>query len=122
MFMFLLNECQANPNIGSRNPHDAGKLRQREKNEGNMPLMVAAWDGKAEFVKALCADERTSINQQDANGFTALIKACANGFTVCRDILLQAGADTKIVDIDDMNYQDRYNECLEQGKMKCRHK
>ena len=122
MFMFLLNECQANPNIGSRNPHDAGKLRQREKNEGNMPLMVAAWDGKAEFVKALCADERTSINQQDANGFTALIKACANGFTVCRDILLQAGADTKIVDIDDMNYQDRYNECLEQGKMKFRHK
>ena len=122
MFMFLLNECQANPNIGSRNPHDAGKLRQREKNEGNMPLMVAAWDGKAEFVKALCADERTSINQQDANGFTALIKACANGYTVCRDILLKAGADTKIVDIEDMDYQERYNECLEQGPMKYRHR
>ena len=53
----------------NRHPHDAGKLRQkdikREKNEGNMPLMVAAWDNRVGFVKALCADERTSINQQD---------------------------------------------------------
>ena len=122
MFMFLLKECSANPNIGSRNPHDAGKLRQREKNEGNMPLMVAAWDGKIEFVKALCADERTSINQQDANGFTALIKACANGENECRNVLLKAGADKKIVDIEDMDYQDRYNEYLEQGPMKFRHK
>ena len=120
MFLFLLNECHANPNVGSRNPHDAGKLRQREKNEGNMPLMVAAWDGKVEFVKALCADERTSINQQDANGFTALIKACANGYIKCRDVLLEAGADRKIVDIDDMTYEDRYNECLELGPMNLR--
>lgn len=122
MFLFLLNECHANPNIGSRNPHDAGKLRQREKNEGNMPLMVAAWDGKIEFVKALCADERTSINQQDANGFTALIKTCANGYIKCRDVLLEAGADRKIVDIDDMTYEDRYNEYLELGQMKHRNK
>ena len=120
MFIFLLDECKANPNVGSRNPHDAGKLRQREKNEGNMPLMVAAWDGKVEFVKALCDDERTSINQQDANGFTALIKACANGYLKCRDILLKAGADRKIVDIDDMTYEDRYNEYLELGRMKDR--
>ncbi len=122
MFIFLLNECHANPNVGSRNPHDAGKLRQREKNEGNMPLMVAAWDGKVEFVKALCDDDRTSINQQDANGFTALIKACANGYLKCRDILLEAGADRKIVDIDDMTYEDRYNEYLELGRMKDRNK
>ena len=55
MFKFLLHECNANPNIGSRNPHDAGKIRQ--KNDGNMPLMIAAWDGKIEYVKELCADE-----------------------------------------------------------------
>ena len=122
MFIFLLNECHANPNVEGRNPHDAGKLRQREKNEGNMPLMDAAWDGKVEFVKALCDDERTSINQQDANGFTALIKACANGYLKCRDILLEAGADRKIVDIDDMTYEDRYNEYLELGRMKDRNK
>lgn len=77
MFMFLLLECKANPNVGSRNPFDAGKVRQ--KNEGNMPLMIAAWEGKKDFVIALCEDERTSINQQDANGFTALMKACMNG-------------------------------------------
>lgn len=64
MFMFLLLECKANPNVGSRNPFDAGKVRQ--KNEGNMPLMIAAWEGKKDFVIALCEDERTSINQQDA--------------------------------------------------------
>lgn len=113
MFLFLLNECKANPNIGSRNPYDSGKLRQkdlrREKNEGNMPLMVAAWEGKKDFVIALCGDERTSINQQDANGFTALMKACMNGHFAndrgkrtwdIRQILIEAGADQKIVDID----------------------
>lgn len=107
MFLFLLNECGADPNIGSRNPYDCGKVRQ--KNEGNMPLMVAAWEGKKQFVDALCKDERTSINQQDANGFTALMKACMNGHFAdnreagtrnIRDILLAAGADEKIVDID----------------------
>ena len=40
MFMFLLLECKANPNVGSRNPFDAGKVRQ--KNEGNMPCLVQA--------------------------------------------------------------------------------
>ena len=116
MFLFLLNECHANPNIGSRNPYDAGKLRQ--KNEGNMPLMVAAWDGRVEFVKALCADKRTSINQQDANGFTALIKACYWGFLKCRDILIEAGADTRIVDIDGLTAEDHYNGFLESGRKK----
>ena len=122
MFIFLLNECNADPNVGSRNPHDAGKLRQkdvkREKNEGNMPLMVASWDGKAEFVKALCNDERTSINQQDANGFTALIKACYWGFRNCMDILLEAGADTKIVDIDGLTAENHYSSYLETQRKK----
>lgn len=40
----------------------------------------------------------------------------------CRDILLEAGADRKIVDIDDMTYEDRYNEYLELGRMKDRNK
>ncbi|MBQ2603685.1 MAG: ankyrin repeat domain-containing protein [Acutalibacteraceae bacterium] len=126
MFIFLLNECHADPNIGSRNPHYAGKLRQkninREKNEGNMPLMVAAWDNKVEFVKALCADKRTSINQQDANGYTALIKACYWGFIKCRDILIKSGADTKIVDIDGLTAEDHYNVYLETGREKPRNK
>ncbi len=122
MFLFLLNECYADPNVGSRNPHDAGKLRQkdvkREKNEGNMPLMVAAWDGNVKFLKALCDNERTSINQQDANGFTVLIKACYWGFVNCRDVLLKAGADTKIVDINGMTAEDHYNDYLRKKRKK----
>ncbi len=114
IFKFLLHECKANPNVGSRDPHDAGKIRQ--KNDGNMPLMVAAWENKIEFVKVLCADKRTSLNQQDGNGFTALIKACANGFLECRDVLKHAGADTKIVDRDGKTAEDRYNEYLETGR------
>jgi ankyrin repeat protein len=113
MTEFLLKDCHANPNVGSRNPFDSGYVRH--KNEGNMPLMVAAWHNKPEFVKELCADERTSLNQQDGNGFTALIKACGNGFLECRDIIRNAGADTKIVDRDGQTADDRYNEFLETG-------
>lgn len=113
LFRFLLHDCQANPNVGSRDPHDSGKIRQ--KNGGNMPLMVAAWHNKPDFVRVLCEDERTSLNQQDGNGFTALIKACGNGFLECRDIIRAAGADTKIVDRDGQTAEDRYNEYLETG-------
>ena len=116
MFKFLLHECKANPNVGSRNPHDAGKIRQ--KNDGNMPLMIAAWDNKLEYVKELCADSRTSLNQQDGNGFTALIKACYWGWLECRDILIDAGADTKIVDRDGYTAEGRYHEYLETGRRK----
>ena len=116
IFRFLLHECKANPNRGSRNPHDAGKIRQ--KNDGNMPLMIAAWDGKTDFVKELLADERTSINQQDGNGFTALIKACYWGWLTCRDLLIEAGADQKIVDRDGYTAEDRYRECLELDRRK----
>lgn len=115
MFLFLLEECHANPNIGSKNPYGAGKFRQ--KNQGNMPLMIAAWLGRSEFVEALLKDKRTSINQQDANGFTALIKASANGYTKCIRLLKEAGADQKIVDINGKTAEDWYNECLEKGKL-----
>lgn len=118
IFLFLLEECQANPNVVSRNPHDAGKLRQ--KNEGNTALMVAAWEGKAAFVEALCKDARTSLNQQDANGFTALIKACANKNLRCRDILLQYKADTKIVDLDGNDYARHLQAALQYGPLRNR--
>lgn len=116
IFRFLLHDCKANPNVGSRNPYDAGKIRQ--KNDGNMPLMIAAWDNKLEYVRELIADERTSLNQQDGNGFTALIKACYWGWLECRDLLIDAGADTKIVDRDGYTAEGRYREYLETGRRK----
>ena len=149
MFKFLLHECGANPNVGSRNPYDTGKFYKKgvyknskntkeesggsdnqeeqdnnekkniqNKNDGNMPLMIAAWDNRLEFVKELLEDERTSINQQDGNGFTALIKACYWGWLECRDALLEAGADTKIVDREGLTAADRYNEYLATGRRK----
>lgn len=113
MFKFLLNECKANPNVGSRNPYDVGKIRN--KNDGNMPLMVAAWHNRIDFVRDLCADPRTSLNQQDGNGFTALIKASIHGSLECRNIIIKAGADQKIVDRDGYTHEDRYHEFLETG-------
>ncbi len=107
LFIFLLKECHANPNIGSKNPYSSKLLRQQ--NEGNMPLMVAAWHGRDDYVKALCDDPRTSINQQDFNGYTALIKAAIKNWRKCCQILLEAGADTKIVDHDDMTASDRFD-------------
>ena len=86
-----------------------------------MPLMIAAWHGMTEFVKLLCKDERTSLNQQDANGFSALMKACMNGyFREGKDIskvLIDSGADTKIVDMNGKSYIDWMNEYRKNGPM-----
>lgn len=113
MFSFLLKECGANPNVGSRNPYDVGKVRR--KNDGNMPLMVAAWENQIEMVRDLCADERTSLNQQDGNGFTALIKACIRGNKECKKIIQEAGADVTILDHEGFSAEDRWDEFLRIG-------
>ena len=113
MVAFLLHECNANPNVGNRNPLDSGYLRQ--KNEGNMALMVAAFHGRESLVRLLCEDPRTSINQQDSNGYTAIMKACMNGNIRCRDILQEFNADERIVDINGKTAMDHYHTFLEKG-------
>ncbi|RRD90208.1 ankyrin repeat domain-containing protein [Conchiformibius steedae] len=45
------------------------------KNAGNTPLMIAAWGGFKEGVDFFLS-QGACTNQQDSNGFTALIKAC----------------------------------------------
>jgi transcriptional regulator with XRE-family HTH domain len=45
------------------------------KNAGNTPLMIAAWSGFLEGVNYFIANQ-VCINQQDNNGYTALMKAC----------------------------------------------
>lgn len=45
------------------------------KNAGNTPLMIAAWSGFKEGV-AFFLENGACANQQDSNGYTALIKAC----------------------------------------------
>ena len=117
MFSFLYYECKADPNIGSRYPYEVGKGRY--KNNGNMPLMIAAWNNQVEIVKILCSDSRVSLNQQDGkNGFTALIKACYWGNIECRKIIEEAGADVDIVDHEGFSASDRWRECLELSRYK----
>jgi len=110
MAKFLLNECGANPNVGSRNPYCVDKLRQQ--NEGNMPLMVACWHGFDEIVELLCNHPKISLNQQDFNGYTAYIKASIKGYLRCRNILEEAGADLRIVDINGKTGEDHYDDYL----------
>lgn len=116
MFLFLFQECKANPNVGSRYPYDVGKIRC--KNDGNMPLMIAAWENQIDIVKVLCKDARVSLNQQDGNGYTALIKACYWGHKECRQIIEEAGADKSILDHEGFSAQDRWKECLDIGRYK----
>jgi len=48
------------------------------KNSGNTPLMVCAWGGWKQGVEYLLK-QGICVNQQDTNGYTALIKACIRG-------------------------------------------
>ncbi len=48
------------------------------KNSGNTPLMIACWHGLDDFVKLLLM-AGACVNQQDTNGYTALMKCCIRG-------------------------------------------
>ncbi|WP_027430168.1 ankyrin repeat domain-containing protein [Lachnospira multipara] len=76
---------------------------QNETNAFNMPLMIACWHGHFECVKLL-VENGAFINQQDQkNGFTALIKAIfKNSDKEIVKYLLDKGAD-----IDILTYQDK---------------
>lgn len=116
LFDFILNDCNANPNAGSRNPYSLKMVRQQ--NEGNMPLMVAARSGLTDFVRQLCEHPDIILNQQDSNGFTALIKTAFRlkelrdkygkvkgymRYKECCEILIDYGIDYRIIDVDGNN-------------------
>lgn len=72
----LLLEHGADYNKCSVDETQPGDKRLSEINEGNTPLMIACFLGKIKYVKKLCSYPDISINSQDCNGYTALIK-CA---------------------------------------------
>ena len=72
----LLLRRGADYNKGSVDELSPGALKRQEVNEGNTPLMIACWHGRKSFVKRLFEFPDLSVNQQDSNGYTALIK-CA---------------------------------------------
>lgn len=65
----LLTECNADIDLGSGG-----------KNAGNTPLMISAWSGFKEGVEFFL-ENGACANQQDSNGYTALIKACIKNNT-----------------------------------------
>jgi ankyrin repeat protein/transcriptional regulator with XRE-family HTH domain len=56
------------------------------KNRGNTALMISAWHGKQDFVQYFYQNG-SCPNQQDSNGFTALIKACIKKQVSCAKFL-----------------------------------
>ena len=78
-----------------------------------MPLMVAARSGLVSYVETLCAHKDIILNQQDSNGFTALIKVAFRlkelqdeygrvkgymKYKQCCEILIDHGIDYRIID------------------------
>jgi len=64
------------------------------KNRGNTALMISAWHGKQDFVQYFYQNGACP-NQQDSNGFTALIKACIKKQVSCAKFLYPL-TDSKI--------------------------
>ena len=71
IFDFLI-AAGADYNRGSIDTLNTSNFRMQ--NEGNTPLMIACYEGKKRFVDKFLGLPNVSFNQQDANGFTALIK------------------------------------------------
>lgn len=96
LFNYLI-EAGADYNMGSIDTRNTSNFRMQ--NEGNTPLMIACYEGKKKFVDRLLSLSDVSFNQQDANGYTALIKTAI-------------GRNNKRKDGDDrytQNYQYIYN-------------
>ncbi len=64
------------------------------KNAGNTPLMISAWSGFREGVDFFL-EHHACTNQQDSNGYTALIKACIKNDEIIINKLVQR-TDTQI--------------------------
>ena len=72
----LLLDYGCDFNKGSRDERTYSHMKIGKLNEGNTPLMIACWQGQKKFSERLCSLPGISLNQQDSNGYTALIK-CA---------------------------------------------
>lgn len=71
LFDYLI-KAGADYNMGSIDTLNTSNFRMQ--NEGNTPLMIACFEGKRQFVDHILSLPNVSFNQQDANGYTALIK------------------------------------------------
>lgn len=91
----LLIELGADINQGSMNIHNTGYLYSQ--NENNTPLMVIAWHGREDFFMEIMK-HNPCLNQQDANGYTALHKAAIQDNRHIYNVLKNKGMDVRIRD------------------------
>lgn len=122
----LLLEYGADYNKCSVDETQERSKRLSEINEGNTPLMIACYNGKMKFVKKLCSLRDISINSQDCNGYTALIKCavqrwnkknegkrCDRYEKIYMFLRDEMGADTLIRDRNNRTAEDWWNRPLE---------
>lgn len=96
LFDYLI-KAGADYNMGSIDTLNTSNFRMQ--NEGNTPLMIACYEGKKQFVDRFLSLPNVSFNQQDANGYTALIKTA-----IGRNEKIKKGNDSYT-----QNYQYIYN-------------
>lgn len=106
----LLLESGCDYNKAARDERTASYMKVGKLNEGNTPLMIACYHAKKKYVKMLCEKEGISLNQQDSNGYTALIKCAVQRYNRKKkdldtsineelySYLISKGADTLIRD------------------------
>ena len=129
----LLLERGADYNKGSIDETTPSYLKRQNVNEGNTPLMIACWHGRKKFVEKLCAMPEISLNQQDSNGYTALIKCAVQRYNrkkagkkcdyveaLYRYLLKIDGVDTRIRDRENRTAKDWWDmgNALEEGEMR----
>lgn len=117
----MLMEAGCDYNKAARDERTASYMKVGKLNEGNTPLMIACWHCKKKFVYSLCEKEGISINQQDSNGYTALMKCAVQRYNRKKKglssklneelykYLVEQGADTRIRDRNNHTAQDWWN-------------
>lgn len=114
----ILIDAGCDYNKASRDERMASYMKVGKLNEGNTSLMIACWLGRRKYVEKLCSYSDISFNQQDSNGYTALIKCAVSRYHRKKDrksygeneylfrYLLKKGADPLIRDRNNHTAQD----------------
>lgn len=127
----MLLDAGADFNKASRDETTASYMKVGKLNEGNTPLMIACWAGKKKYAEKLCGLPGISLNQQDSNGYTALIKCAVQRYHRLQSgkpvvvnehlyhLLLERGADPLIRDRNNRTAKDWWemgDALLQEGK------
>lgn len=114
----ILLEYGADYNKCSQDESTFRHMKSGKLNEGNTPLMLACWHGRMSMAKRLCSLPGICLNQQDSNGYTALIKCAVQRYNRKKEgkpfeiqeklyrFLIEKGTDQLIRDRENRTAQD----------------